>query len=425
MRRIITLAVVFLFYISFAYAQEVISWQDCIREAAKNNPDLISAQENIKQYEAAKKITASGLYPQVTGSVSASTSKSGTTSGNNTTTSTSDSYSYGLSGTQLIFDGFKTPNNVNAAKENIKSSTEGYKFSSSQVRQSLRNAFINLLQAQELINVNEDIARIRRSNLELITLRYESGLEHRGALLTAEANMAQANFGLDQAKRSIGLAQWQLTKAMGRKSFIPMSVKADFTVSDAVREKPDFMVIAENNPSVKQLVDQKNSALFGIRAAYGNFSPQITGQAGAGKNDSHWLPQNNQWNLGLGISLPIFEGGLRNAQVDQAKALYNQAQAKERSTRDTVVVSLSQTWTALQNAVDNVEVQHKILLANQERSKIAEVQYSTGFISFDNWIIIENDLVKSKNDYLTSQANAVIAETNWIQAKGETLEYAQ
>lgn len=425
MNKLIALTVIFLFYTFSAYAEEALTWGDCLSEAAKNNPDLISAQENIKQNEAAKKITASSLYPQVTGSVSASTSKTGTTSGTSTTTSTSDSYSYGLSGTQLIFDGFKTANNVNAAGENIKSSVEGYKFSSSQVRQSLKTAFINLLQAQELVKVARDIIRIRRSNLELITLRYESGLEHKGALLTAEANMAQANFDLAQAKRSIGLAQWQLTKAMGRKSFIPMSVNADFTVSDAVREKPDFTLIAENTPSVKQLIARKNSALFGIKSAYGNFSPKITGQAGAEKSDSHWLPQNNQWNLGLGVSMPIFEGGLRHAQLAQARALYNQAEANERSTRDGVIVSLSQAWTALENTVDNVEVQAKILLANQERSNIAEAQYSTGFITFDNWIIIENDLVKAKKDYLTAQANAATAEANWIQAKGETLEYAQ
>jgi len=123
--------------------------------------------------------------------------------------------------------------------------------------------------------------------------------------------------------------------------------------------------------------------------------------------------------------MPIFEGGLRHAQLAQARALYNQAEANERSTRDGVIVSLSQAWTALENTVDNVEVQAKILLANQERSNIAEAQYSTGFITFDNWIIIENDLVKAKKDYLTAQANAATAEANWIQAKGETLEYAQ
>ena len=65
----------------------------------------------------------------------------------------------------------------------------------------------------------------------------------------------------------------------------------------------------------------------------------------------------------------------------------------------------------------------KSLQAAEERAKIAQTQYSTGFISFDNWIIIENDLVNAKKTYLESQASALSAEAKWVQAKGETLEY--
>ncbi len=63
-------------------AEEIFTWQECIREAAKNNPDLIAAQEEIKQSEAGKKITASSLYPQVDASLSASTDRTDTGSAN-------------------------------------------------------------------------------------------------------------------------------------------------------------------------------------------------------------------------------------------------------------------------------------------------------------------------------------------------------
>jgi outer membrane protein TolC len=86
---------------------------------------------------------------------------------------------------------------------------------------------------------------------------------------------------------------------------------------------------------------------------------------------------------------------------------------------------LEQTWAALQDAVDNVEVQRKSLIATEERSNIAQAQFSTGFISYDNWTIIEDNLVNAKSAFLDAQANALLAEANWVQAKGETLEYAQ
>ncbi len=244
-------------------------------------------------------------------------------------------------------------------------------------------------------------------------------------MLTAEANLAQAQYENSQAKRDVEVARRELTKEMGRTQLTPIEVKGDLEVKDAAKEKPDFEALAKNNPSLQQLIAKKNSADFSLKSAYANFSPTLSGQAGANKTSSHWSPQNDQWNLGLTLSMPIFEGGLRFAQVSQAKALLNQLRANERSTADGIVLTLEQTWAALQDAMDNVQVQEKSLIAAEERSKIAQAQYSTGFISFDNWTIIEDNLVRAKTTFLDAQANALLTEANWIQAKGETLEYAQ
>ncbi|MFA6216977.1 MAG: TolC family protein [Candidatus Omnitrophota bacterium] len=406
-------------------AGEVLSWQDCIKEAAKNNPDLISSQEGIKESRAGKSITASALFLQIDGSLSASTSKTTATSaitGAKISTST-DSYSYGVSGTQLLFDGFKTLNNVKSASEGIKAAQQSYRFTSSEVRLNLRAAFINLLKAQELVKVAEEILKIRKDNLDLITLRHYSGLEHEGALLTAESNVAQANFELSQAKRNVEVVQRQLNKEMGREGFYPMSVKGDFAVSDTVKEKPDFDAIVKNNPSLLQAVAKKNAASFNIKSAYANFSPQLSGSVGADKSGSIWPPRDKGWIAGLSVTMPIFEGGLRTAQVSQAKALYRQAEADERSTKDTAVVSLAQTWAELQDAIETVGVGRKSLDAAVKRSEIAEAQYSTGFITFDNWTIIEDNLVTAKKSYLNALGNMLLAEASWIQAEGETLEY--
>lgn len=408
-------------FINNARAEETLSWQDCIKEAAKNHPDLIAAQEEVKRSEASKKITASQLFPQIDSSLSGSTAR--TDSGR--TSSEADSYNYGVSGTQLIFDGTKIINEVRSASENIKASKENFKYTSSAVRFRLRSAFINLLKAQEMLRISEEIYAIRRGNFELISLRYESGLEHKGALLTAEADLADAQYGITQTQRDVEVAQRELIKEMGREHLSSLKVAADFTVGDQAREKPDFEVLAKNNPSLQQVDFQKKSAEYSLKSSYANFSPVFSGQAGAGKSSSHWPAQNDQWNLGLNVSMPIFEGGLRLAQVAQAQALLNQLKQNERSTRDSVTLTLEQTWAGLQDTMDNTGVQEKILTATEERSRIAGAQYSTGFISFDNWIIIEDNLVKAKKSFLDAQAAALLAEAAWIQAKGEVLENAQ
>jgi TolC family type I secretion outer membrane protein len=400
-----------------ALAEDALLWKDCLTEAGKNNPDLISALENVHQQEAGKAIKQSGYYPQIIASADASTSKQ-------EDSKKTKSYSMGVSGTQLIFDGFKTSNQVNAASENIKAAQQNYRFASSTVRFNLRTAFVNLLKAQELIRVDEEIFKIRRDNLELITLRYQSGLEHKGALLTAEANIAAANFSLSQTKRSIASSWQQLNKVMGRKEFKPLKVRAEFVVLDSAKEKPDLEALAKNHPTILQATARKNLASFDVKSVYADYYPAFSASAGADKSDVKWPPNKDRWNAGLSVSMPLFEGGLRSAQVSQAMAALRQAEADERSAIDTVIVSLQTNWAALQDAIETVEVRRKSLEAAEERAKIAEAQYSIGFITFDNWIIIQNDLVSAKQAYLEAQANALLAEASWVQAKGETLEYA-
>jgi hypothetical protein len=157
--RLVIFLILFTGFLGNVRAEEILTWQDCIKEAQKNHPDLISALENIKEKKADKAITASGFYPQIDSNLDASTVSTSTTSVTTgvTTKATSNTYTYGVTGTQLIFDGFKTINEVKTAKEFINAAEQSYRFASTEVRLNLRTAFINLLKAQELIRVAEDI----------------------------------------------------------------------------------------------------------------------------------------------------------------------------------------------------------------------------------------------------------------------------
>jgi len=407
-----------LFQFSFAYAgsDEALTWEDCVKESAKNHPDLIAAIEGVKASEAVKSISASGEYPQVNAALSGSTSKS---SGQ----SRSDSYSTSLSGSQLVFDGKKTINNVKAAGEDILASKQNFRYTSSTVRQALRIAFVDLLKAQEMTRITQEIFQIRRGSMELITLRYQSGLEHRGALLTAEANLAQAQYSVNSAARDLEVARRDLVKELGRGRWEALTVKGDFVVTDIPQDQLDLDAMALRNPQVLQAAAKKNAAEFNLRSAYGNFAPSLSIDAGIGKSGTTFLPQNSQKNAGFTLSIPLFEGGLRDAKVSAAQAALNQLKANEISMRDSVAAHLQQCRAALLEAIDNVDVQKKSLLATEERSIIAEAQYSIGTISFDSWTIIEDNLVSAKRSFLNAQAEALLSEANWIQAKGETLEY--
>ena len=286
-------------YFSSVWAGEELSWPDCLREAAKNHPELIAAREEVIQQQAAKTITKSTGLPQISTDLNVTTSRS-------TASGASNAFNYGISGSQLLFNGFKTVNNVKAASENIKAARENFRFTSVTLRLRLRTAFINLLKAQELLNLTQEIYKIRKDNVELISLRYQSGTEHQGALFTAQANLSQADYEINQARRGLETARRQLMKELGRNEFSPIQVKADFEVSHAVTEKPDFEALAQKNPSFLKIIAQKNAAEFDAKASIGDFWPTMSLTGGVSRSDSRWPPRERGSSAGVKVSLPLF-----------------------------------------------------------------------------------------------------------------------
>ena len=418
-------------------AEETLLWHDCVKEAKSNHPDLLSALEKVHQAKASKEITRSAYLPQLSFDASETTTKrpsfgaSGSSvdlissSSNASANNRSTSYQYEATAQQLLFDGFKTSFGLSAAERNIIAQKYFYDVTSSNVRLRLRTAYVGLLSAQEFLKVTREIEVRRKQNLDLVRLRYEGGREHKGSLMTSEADFAQASYDVAQAIRSIYLSQRQLTKELGRTNFVLMSASGDLEVKDADRMLPNFENIAETSPLLRQLIAQKEAAKFGLKSAYAAFFPQVYANGSMGNTNTRWFPDKNQYAIGTSVTFPIFDGGNLIASADKAKGVLGQSAADERSGRDGVIFTLANTWTQLQDAIDNVSVQLKALDATKERARIAEAEYSIGLMSYDNWIIIENNLVSAKKNYINAEKAALVAEANWVQAKGGTLDYDQ
>ena len=409
-------AILFLF--SGHVQGESLTWLDCVGEALKNNPDLVSASESVRQSEASVAANRSKMFPSLSGSLS------GERSGGDES-DMSDSFAYGVSARQLLYDGGKSLSDTRSSSERLSASRFRYDVTSAGVRLSLRSAFVDLLKAQRQVTIAEDILSRRKQSTKLIRLSYEGGREHRGSLMTAEAKEAQAEFDLAQARRNVEMAQSKLRELLGRPALSGMddlAVKGRFEPSVQEKDKPDFVKLAESTPLVNELISQSNAARLGVKSSKADFYPSVYASAGASRSASDWPPEKDQWNAGVSMSLPIFEGGSRVADVSRAKSVARQAESDEKGGRLSASAVLREKWIRMQNAIEKISVREKFLDASRERARISEVQYSSGLLGFDSWIIIEDDFVLAEQSFLDAQAGALTAEAEWVNAKGGTLE---
>jgi len=407
--------------VSSLQAEESLTWQQCVSEARRAHPDLFSALALLQQAEADKRITEGSLLPKL--GLVASSQQNGTTEQGIAASSVT---SYALSAEQLLYDGHKISNQVASNEEAIKAAKYNFSAVSANVRFALRSAFTQLLLAQDLVGLTVEIAERRQKNVRLINLYYQGGKEHIGSLHQAQADLAQAEFEVSQAERGLALAQTRLASALGRDIHKPLRVQGSYRASDLSAEKPDLALLAKNNPLFQQLDTKTKVARYALDAAKSAVSPQLYLTSSVGRSSPDRWPFNAvDWRAGFTLSVPIYEGGSGRGRVSKARAVLSQQNAQEKSGYLQIFDTLEQNWKNFQDARRMVVVQKKQLDAAIDRSAIANAQYSNGLVKFNDWVIIENNLVGAKKNFLNAEANLLIAEAQWIQVKGGGLDDQQ
>ncbi len=387
-----------------------------MKETKLAHPDLVSALALLQQAEADKLVAAGAGRPQL--SFAAYAQERGASG-----SASSSLFSTALSAQQLLYDGRKTSRQIESNKEMIKAAQYNYQNVSANLRFALRSTFTDLLKAQHLVGLTREIAERRQKNARLINLRYQGGRENIGSLRQAEADVAQAQFEVAQAERTLQLTQTALALVLGRDSSQPLNVQGQFILSNFLTRKPDMTLLTKQHPLVQQLSAQTKAAQYNVDVAQSAFSPQLSLTSSVGGNSpDRFTVDALDWSAGVTLSVPIYEGGSGNARVAKARAVLNQQKAQEKSSYLQLVHELEERWKNLQDSQQQVAVRKKFLDAAVERATIATAQYSNGLISFNDWVMIEDNLVSAKKEFLNAGAALLIAEAQWIQSKGGGLD---
>lgn len=411
--RSIGISLVFLLgVIPSAYA-ETLTWEQSVGEAAKNNAAIKSAYQSWQASESTIKVNRSPYYPQVGASFSANYGR--TMYGIDQ--EAQDSYAASVTVSENIFNGWADKARVEQAEANASIAEAQLQIAKAQTSFDLKTAYANLVYAQRAIRLQENIRERRKSNLNLVDLRFDNGSENKGSVLLSKAYLDQAELNIIQARNSIQTANSQLARAIGRDETNLVEVAEDIP-SIAIPEAVDYQALALQTPQRTQAVLREKAADSSITLAKAGYFPSLGVSGTYGRQDVDFFPRDDRWSVGLEVSIPIFNGG-RDYYSTQSAISNRSAAGSNREDLDRqLVTTLSSARARLIEAKKNLEVATSFLRATEMRAEIGRGRYNNGLLSFDDWDLIESDLISRQQAYIASQRDYVLAEAAWENALG-------
>ena len=423
-------------------ANETLDWPRCVADAQSQNPDVAAARHAESAAQARADQSRSAFLPQVSATVDTNRSASDSGTASQTTAprlgaATSleplaaadswrytDQFSYGVAVKQSLFSGFKDQATVKRREAEVEGAEAAIRQSRVELAFNLRSAFIQQLYAQELVELQRQVAKRRRENVRLVELRFEGGRENKGSLLKSRATQKQADLDVAAAERSLTVAQAQLARVLGRQLSAATRVHGIFGVHP-VPTVADLAAVAHSVPAVQQAAAAVRAAAYTTDATRAASYPEIAATASAARAGDHWPPDGNRLSVGLNLSMPLYTGGSLKADERAAEADHARSQAALASAESQAYATLVDARAGMEDAVARVAVQADVKEAAVLQEEIARNQYALGLLSFQEWDLIENGLNDADQRVLATRKDAATAYATLSRALGQTLAEAK
>jgi outer membrane protein len=252
-----------------------------------------------------------------------------------------------------------------------------------------------------------DLLRIARDQLAagvgvaLDVTRAESQLVGvRAQLIAARNTQARARLALARALNLPLDAPLELTDSLTALDSVPDAADVNAAVNEAMRQRPDVRTLeAELHAAQTQITAIRDERLPAVRA-FGN-----GGYIGLRLN--HLLAT---YTVGVGLSVPVFDGNRRDARITEQEAAMREIQVREHDLRQDVAVQVRSAVLDLGSARQAAD-------AARDRVRLAEQEVSQARDRFRAGVAGNADVITASLTLNSARTQLIDAETAYQTAR--------
>lgn len=314
-----------------------------------------------------------GFIPRITGTLHGGSPESGQSF------SSTNNFLTGVGGEQYLFD-FGRVHGL------IQERTQEAQAAQAQVQQTdldlifeATQRYFALLAAGQRIKVYEKAVEQRTEQLHDAKVKAEADLTSQIDVLTAQAALARAQTNLLDASNEQATARVALDNTMAVSPNAPPYELAEVLTYKPISGNVEayFTSALERRPELATLKDQASAAGAQVTQIRSDFYPSAEAVAGYSAMGTG-LPASNNFNVGLVVSWPIFNGFLTTHQIDEAKARQNSINYAIKDLQLRVWLEVKSAYLELQTSIERIHQAERTLAASSGQLELAEKRYNAG-----------------------------------------------
>lgn len=416
--------------VSAVMAQKQWTLQECIDYALANNITLKKSQlqqqsalEDLKGAKAALLPTVNASTNQSLGYQPWKDSGISTVTNGVVNTKVDKTYyngSYSLSGQWTVWNGGRNTNTIKLDKLAEQQAELTTQETANSIQERIAQIYAQILYLDENVKVNEQMLQTSKKNEERGQEMVSVGKMSRADLAQLTSQRANDEYSIVESKSQLLNYKLQL------KQLLEITDEQEFDVvvpeiSDEriLSEVPSLQTVYEeallNRPEIERLQLAIKSSDVSLRLAKAGWMPNVSVNGGVttstnSLNSTGWGEQfktNVNTSIGLGVSVPVYDGRSTKTAVNKAKIQQLQAQLNLQDQQKTLYTNIQQYWL---NAT-----------TNQEKYKAASSSVESAQQSYE--LLSEQFRLGLKNivELMTGKNNLMQAQQNQLQSKYQTI----
>ncbi|MBS1014405.1 TolC family outer membrane protein [Acetobacter persici] len=401
------------------------SLQEALAHAYHSNPALLGEQANQRAVTENSVQARSGWRPTVSVNMDANYQQGPYTNAFALGSYTSNYAEGYVAAKQTLYSFGHTANQVKAADARSHAAGHALRLTEAQVFTNVITAYMNVLRDRSIKDIRQaDLSMLQRQ-VQLTTSRYNLGgapseQVTRTDVEQAETRRQSAEVALTQARATLAASEAQFRAVIGED---PTHLVMPAALPGLPFSMPQAMKTAiQSNPQLAQMRETKSATQADVETARSQWGPQIQVQGTFGTIGPgapfRGREYGEQVTGTVSLVQPIYNGGLYNSQIRQARDKDEQAHQNVEQARRSALQDVVTYWNAVENGLQAIRAGQAEVRSGETTLKGYQLEYGYGLRSTTDVLYADQNLRSAQVELATSQHDTIVAQAQLLAAIG-------